>query len=107
MSNPPEFDPHAEMALTRLRYSAAMGRALTDDLAIDRTFLANERTLLAYIRTGLAIVAGGFGIVEFIDRSMAPLLGGLLITVGGLFLIVGLWRFQTERRRLRRIASSD
>ncbi|HYC62862.1 MAG TPA: DUF202 domain-containing protein [Thermoanaerobaculia bacterium] len=83
------------------------GRALTDDLAIDRTALANERTLLAYIRTGLAIVAGGFGIVEFVDRSIAPLLGGVLMTVGGLFLIVGLWRFQTERRRLRKIASGD
>ena len=90
-----------------MRYSSRVnrdGRALTDDLAIDRTRLANERTLLAYIRTGLAIVAGGFGIVEFVDRTLAPVLGTVLISIGGLFLLVGLWRFQVERRRLRSIS---
>ena len=32
---------------------------LTDELAIDRTLLANERTLLAYLRAGMALIIAG------------------------------------------------
>lgn len=76
-------------------------RTLTDELAIERTALANERTLLAYIRTGLAIVAGGFAIAELVRGDLAPLAGAALVAVGVVLVLIGVWRFNVQRRRLR------
>ncbi len=76
------------------------GRALVDELALERTRLANERTLLAYIRTGLAIVAGGFGVAEFMRGPSADVIGAVLMALGGLTLIIGVWRFGLVRKRL-------
>jgi len=48
---------------------------LRDDLAIDRTLLANERTLLAYLRTALALVIAGLTIVHFADAVWYQIAG--------------------------------
>ena len=75
---------------------------LADELAIERTLLANERTLLAYIRTGLAIVAGGFAIAGFMDHASAPAIGAVLMTCGAVTIAVGVWRSVRVKRRLNR-----
>jgi putative membrane protein len=76
---------------------------LSDQLAISRTDLANERTLLAYVRTALAIAAGGVGLVQLFTAPAVVALGWALIPGGALVLIVGVVRFQRQRRALREI----
>ena len=76
---------------------------LSDQLAISRTDLANERTLLAYVRTALALAAGGVGLVQIFTSPAVVALGWALIPGGALVLIVGVVRFQRERRALRKI----
>jgi inner membrane protein YidH len=38
---------------------------LRDELAVDRTLLANERTLMTYLRFGVALLIAGVSIIQF------------------------------------------
>jgi putative membrane protein len=64
---------------------------LRDELAIDRTLLANERTLLAYLRAAAAMMIAGLTIIHFASKGwffamgLACIPGSLLITLIGLF----------------------
>ena len=81
---------------------------LRDHLAHDRTVLANERTLLAYVRTAIALFAGGGTLLElFPDVRHLRILGGILLVLGVLTLVVGVWRFVAVGRRLRWISHSS
>jgi len=74
---------------------------LRDELALERTYLANERTLLAYIRTAFASAGGGAALLEFFPAySGLTGLAWLLILGGGGMLLVGLYRFRKVRRTL-------
>jgi putative membrane protein len=73
---------------------------IRDQLALDRTHLANERTLLAYVRTALALAGAGAGLIQFFDTSSSHATGWVLIALGVLGLLVGAWRFLTVRRHL-------
>jgi putative membrane protein len=80
---------------------------LRDHLARDRTVLANERTLLAYVRTAIALFAGGGTLLElFPEVRHLRILGGILLVLGLLTLVVGVWRFVAVARRLRWISRS-
>lgn len=73
---------------------------LRDQLAVDRTHLANERTLLAYIRTALALAGAGAGLLQFFDTAQSQVTGVLLLAAGIIGLLVGIWRFRTVRRHI-------
>ena len=73
---------------------------LRDQLAVDRTHLANERTLLAYIRTALALAGAGAGLLHFFDTSQSRVTGVLLIAAAVSGTLIGVWRFRTVRRHL-------
>ena len=76
-----------------------------DYLAVDRTAQANERTFLAYIRTALAFGAGGIGLIKFFDESIGiVVLGWLLISLGLVVLIFGVYRFIKFRRTISNLA---
>ena len=77
---------------------------LRDQLALDRTVLANERTLLAYLRTALALLAGGVTLLHFVDRAWAIVLGGAALPLAALVTVIGVARFARVQRRLRRPA---
>lgn len=68
--------------------------SLTDELAIDRTLLANERTLLAYLRSSLALIIGGFSFLHLSDDNMLLVLGLVCIPLGVIFGLVGAWRWR-------------
>jgi putative membrane protein len=71
---------------------------LRDQLAVDRTHLANERTLLAYIRTALGCAAGGAALLQFFPpHSYLVALAWLLVAAGGAMLAIGLFRFYKVR----------
>ncbi len=77
-------------------------RAKLDDLAIERTRLANERTLLAYVRTALSLAAGGAAMMQFMSNRPSVLgLAWVLVISGILALSVGVHRFLRVRSRLR------
>jgi len=53
----------------------------SNQLALDRTWLAHERTLMAWVRTATSMISFGFTIYKFFQFSMektAPIEHGLL-----------------------------
>ena len=75
-----------------------------DLLATDRTALANERTFLAYIRTSLAFIAAGFGLIKFTTEILFFAFGWILIPIGLVILVFGIYRFFKIRKVTRDIS---
>ena len=73
---------------------------IRDHLAVDRTTLANERTLLAYARTALAFAAGGAGLIKLWPLTVIIVFGAILIAIGIITLIIGLFRFFKTRKMM-------
>jgi putative membrane protein len=74
---------------------------LRDKLALERTRLANERTFLAYLRTALSLLAAGVALLHFFPED--PLMTGAawgLTIMGGVILLVGIYRFLQVRSHL-------
>ena len=71
---------------------------LSDQLAIDRTHLANERTLLAYLRSGIALIVAGFSLINFFRNDIYVVVGALLVPTGLLAIVLG-WRRCLRRSR--------
>lgn len=74
--------------------------SLRDNLAIDRTRLANERTLLSYSRTGFSLVVTALAIFEFSDKDWAHLSAWVLIGLGLIIAVIGLLFYLRIRRKL-------
>jgi len=55
---------------------------LRDELAIDRTLLANERTLLSYLRSAVALVIAGVSIIHFSHQAWFTAVGIACIPFG-------------------------
>lgn len=66
---------------------------IRDQLSFERTNLANERTLLAYIRTFLGVIAAGAALLKLFEVTWAQTAGIVLLVLGPLLLVFGLWRF--------------
>ncbi len=83
-------------------YSKYCGKLiLRDELALDRTVLANERTMLSYIRSFIALFAAGIGVVKLIENSdFWTVLGYAFIIASPAFLIVGIKRYFRMHRKL-------
>ena len=55
---------------------------LRDELAVDRTILANERTLLAYVRLSITLIIAGISIVHFAMEKWFETVGFLCVPIG-------------------------
>jgi putative membrane protein len=66
---------------------------LRDELAIDRTLLANERTVLAYLRFGVALLIAGITMIHFAKHGWFMAMGIACLPVGAICGIVGIVRF--------------
>jgi putative membrane protein len=77
------------------------GLSARDRFAADRTSLANERTLLAYIRTAIALLATGVGLPYLFTSTFTIVVGAILIALSVFLIIMGVWRFRAERRRIQ------
>jgi putative membrane protein len=76
---------------------------LRDELAIDRTILANERTVLSYLRGAVALVIGGVTFVHFIEFGMLRYIGMALIPIGVITGLFGVSRYRRMDQRIRAI----
>lgn len=75
---------------------------LRDELALDRTVLANERTLLSYVRTALGLLGGGAAAVELFDSAVVAILGWTFIAAALVVTVIGVAGYQRMRRKIRR-----
>jgi putative membrane protein len=84
-------------------------------LGVERTDLAADRTLMAWIRTAFSMISFGFTIGKFFQylneqAKRPPQLGGgrmlavVLITLGLLSLIVGVWEYRKTIARVDALA---
>ena len=71
---------------------------LRDELAIDRTILANERTVLSYYRSALTLVIVGVTFLHFAEKGYLIYIGAACIPVG---LGVGVFGYRRYRRMNR------
>lgn len=74
---------------------------LRDYLAMERTTLANERTLLSYIRSSLYLLVGGIALLKLENFENLHLLGYLSLILTVCFVVIGLYRYQKLKSRLK------
>jgi putative membrane protein len=76
---------------------------LRDELAIDRTLLANERTLMAYLRSGVALGIAGASILHFSDVLWFWMIGLLCLPAALGCVILGVLRYRKVDARIAMI----
>jgi len=75
---------------------------LRDQLAIDRTLLANERTLLSYLRAGIGLIIAGLSMMHFSTQPWFLYVGIVCIPLGFVAAIVGTLRFRKQQKLIIR-----
>lgn len=73
---------------------------LRDQLAIDRTLLANERTLLSYLRSGVALFIAGISIIHFSHELWFTVIGFICLPSGIVTVWFGVLRFRKMDRAI-------
>jgi putative membrane protein len=76
---------------------------LRDELAIDRTILANERTVLSYLRGSVSLIIAGVTFVHFIVPGTLHYIGISFIPIGLVAGIFGVCRYRRMDKRIRAI----
>lgn len=80
---------------------------LRDELAIDRTLLANERTLLSYLRFAVTLLIAGVSIIHFSNEEWFRVLGIACIPTGVITGIVGVARYRRMHQSIVRIRNQS
>jgi putative membrane protein len=78
---------------------------LRDELAIDRTLLANENTLLAYLRSALTLIIAGVTFIHFFAQSWLLWLGIAFVPMGVAVALFGIGRFRRMQRSINIVRS--
>lgn len=73
---------------------------LRDELAIDRTLLANERTLLAYARSGVTLMLAGVTFVHFAHQEWFRVIGYLSVPLGIVIIGFGVLRYRHVKAKI-------
>jgi putative membrane protein len=73
---------------------------LRDELAVDRTLLANERTLPAYLRSGAALLIAGVSIMHFSTQDWFWAIGIACIPAGILTGMIGIDRYRRMKKSI-------
>jgi len=76
---------------------------LRDELAIDRTILANERTVLSYLRGSVSLIIAGVTFVHFVEAGTLHYIGLSLIPIGLIAGLFGVCRYRRMDKRIRAI----
>jgi putative membrane protein len=73
---------------------------LRDELALDRTVLANERTLLAYGRTALGMLGAGAAAIQLFAAELVIVLGWLFVAGAVAVMVVGVASYLRVRHKI-------
>lgn len=80
---------------------------LRDELAVERTILANERSFLAYTRTALTCAVGSVSVFHFFQgKLMFQTLAFLLGTAGITLFAYGVKRYYNVQKIIQKINES-
>jgi len=75
---------------------------LRDQLAFDRTRMANERTILAYLRTFIGMEGAGAALIKlFNDVPQTKVAAYLLFGIAPFALIFGVYRYISVELKLK------
>jgi putative membrane protein len=77
---------------------------MQQDLALQRTRLANERTLLAYVRTFMGFLGLGVAVIAVFDSTLSSTIGAASIIAGAIVMIIGLTSYFRNYSTLRKEA---
>ena len=75
--------------------------SLRDELAIERTKLANQRTLLAMLRTGLYLIIVSFTILSLPALTELKWLSGIIMALGVFTGFLGLILWNKEKKIIK------
>lgn len=67
---------------------------LRDELAVDRTLLANERTFLSYLRSAVALAIAGVSIINFAEERWFWIFGAVCLPVAVAAAVLGIIRYR-------------
>lgn len=73
---------------------------LRDELAVDRTMLANERTLMAYLRSALTLFIAGVTFIHFFEYGMLFYMGIAFLPISVTTAILGIWRYRKMNKAI-------
>ncbi len=73
-----------------------------DELAIQRTVLANQRTLLTFFNASLALVISGLTLIKFFGGHIIYWFGLVLLPAGGLLGFYGFWNYIAHKRMIEK-----
>jgi putative membrane protein len=79
---------------------------LRDELAIDRTILANERTILAYLRGAISLILVGITFMHFFETGLLGYVGLACVPFGAGVGIFGYVRYRKMNKDIRNVRSS-
>ncbi len=80
---------------------------LLDNLAANRTILANERTYLSYMRTALTMFIAGLTFIKFFEGGLIITIGWIFIPVSAATIIVGFIRYQRMKCKIFMLEGID
>ena len=73
---------------------------LRDELAIQRTILANQRTLLSFFTASLAVAVAGVTLIRFFEGHWAHWAGWVLLPCAVILLIYGLKNYLSHKQSI-------
>lgn len=78
-------------------------KLIREHLALERTKLANERTLLSYTQAALYFLLGGLALFQLKEYVELRYIGYLALFFSGLFFIIGIWRYISLNRKMKKL----
>ena len=80
---------------------------INEELAVERTRLANWRTLLAYIRTGISFIALGAAIFHFLRSIVWTIVGTGSVAMGAFVITAGFISYKKFNKKINDASKTE
>ncbi|MBA5630001.1 DUF202 domain-containing protein [Moheibacter lacus] len=74
---------------------------LREQLAIQRTFLANQSTFLSFLRSSMYFLVAGLSVNKLVNGEEAVIFEYILFVISGLLLVVGIINYFRNRKKIK------
>lgn len=74
---------------------------LRENLAIERTLMANDRTVLSFIRTALYFAIAGLTLHQLVPQVVGAGATWLFFALAALLLGIGLYKYAVQLRKIK------